>query len=258
MTSLPQLEVFSISNEGLYFCIEIGKKLTKYLLRRLVTHIERVRFWAIDPGNSAYLFRELQKVATADTVDFILKNLADKCFYWNASKLLEDSIETIPEGLVMEFGVFQGNSINKIAKLMPKETIYGFDSFEGLPSQWYGLSNSKSAFNLAGHMPKVESNVELIKGWFNETIPDFAEQNNQKISFIHIDCDLYSSTKIILDKFEKFFQVGSTIVFDEYFNYPGWRMHEYLAFDEFIKKTGFRFEYLGYSDRQVAVRIVNI
>ena len=28
------------------------------------------------------------------------------------------------------------------------------------------------------------------------------------------------------------------IVFDEYFNYPGWRGHEFKAFQEFVAETG--------------------
>jgi hypothetical protein len=39
-------------------------------------------------------------------------------------------------GLILEFGVFSGNSINIIADKFPLRTIYGFDSFEGLPEEW--------------------------------------------------------------------------------------------------------------------------
>jgi len=47
------------------------------------------------------------------------------------------------------------------------------------------------------------------------------------------------------------------IVFDEYFNYPGWRQHEYKAFQEFIANTGLKYRYIGFSAEKghVAVQI---
>jgi hypothetical protein len=42
-------------------------------------------------------------------------------------------------------------------------------------------------------------NVQLIKVYFNETLLNFIESENKKVSFIHIDADLYSSTKYIFD-----------------------------------------------------------
>jgi hypothetical protein len=51
--------------------------------------------------------------------------------------------------------------------------------------------------------------------------------------------------------------VGTVIVFDEYFNFPGWRNHEYRAWTEFVARTGTEFDYLGYTadNEQVVVRI---
>jgi len=102
-----------------------------------------------------------------------------------------------PNTLWLEFGVASGKSINYFSKFT-NDTVYGFDSFEGLPEDWRGGFN-KGAFNRNGIPPKVNSNVELIKGWFNETLEPFIKTKNKKISFIHMDADLYSSTKYIFD-----------------------------------------------------------
>jgi hypothetical protein len=50
---------------------------------------------------------------------------------------------------------------------------------------------------------------------------------------------------------------GTVIVFDEYFNYPGWENHEFKAFQEFVEQTNLKYEYLAYNRRheQVAVKI---
>jgi hypothetical protein len=47
------------------------------------------------------------------------------------------------------------------------------------------------------------------------------------------------------------------IVFDEFFNYPGWKYGEYKAF---IESKNVEYEYIGYCkyDEQVAVKILEV
>jgi hypothetical protein len=51
---------------------------------------------------------------------------------------------------------------------------------------------------------------------------------------------------------------GTVIVFDEYFNYPGWRLHEFKAFQEFISTTNRKYRYIGLSAEKghIAVQII--
>jgi hypothetical protein len=50
---------------------------------------------------------------------------------------------------------------------------------------------------------------------------------------------------------------GTVIVFDEYWNYPNWKEHEFKAFQEFVNKVGLEYEYLGHTAfEQVTVRIL--
>ena len=48
---------------------------------------------------------------------------------------------------------------------------------------------------------------------------------------------------------------GTVIVFDEYWNYPGWRQHEHLAFEEFKAKTGIVSEAIGFVPQPPASRL---
>jgi hypothetical protein len=50
---------------------------------------------------------------------------------------------------------------------------------------------------------------------------------------------------------------GSIVVFDEYFNYPGWEEHEHRAWMEYVELEGLRFGYEGYTvdHEQVVVRV---
>jgi hypothetical protein len=66
----------------------------------------------------------------------------------------------------------------------------------------------------------------------------FGISGAQRVSLLHVDCDLYWSTKCILDLLTDRIASGTVIVFDEFWNYPGWQDHEVKAFDEFKAKTG--------------------
>ncbi|WP_439525445.1 class I SAM-dependent methyltransferase [Roseovarius mucosus] len=153
------------------------------------------------------------------------------------------------DGLWLEFGVFKGTTIRRIAGYRNAGKIYGFDSFEGLPEKWErgyeGWWSEKGAFSLKGALPSVPENVELVKGWFDDTIDTFLSQVSGEITLLHIDCDLYSSTKTIFEKLEHRFADRCVIVFDEIFNYPGWQDHEALAFAEFLGNGRWDFSWIG-------------
>lgn len=155
-------------------------------------------------------------------------------------------------GLIMELGVFQGHTINIIADTFPEETVYGFDSFEGLPEDWFDLKKGHFKCDI----PTVKDNVKLVHGYFQDSIPKFLEVNSELISIVHIDCDLYSSTKCIFDLFCYRFQVGSIIIFDELYDYTGWENHEYKAFNEFLESTGYKAECIGkYNAHQAGFKL---
>jgi hypothetical protein len=107
------------------------------------------------------------------------------------------------------------------------------------------------------HLPEVRPNVHLIKGWFDQSLPVFLESHPEKVDFLHIDSDLYSSARTVLTLLRDRIEPGTAIVFNEFFNYPGWKNGEYKAFNEFISQTGLGYEWLSYCcyDEQVAVRI---
>jgi tetratricopeptide (TPR) repeat protein len=156
------------------------------------------------------------------------------------------------DGLFLEFGVFHGTSITIIAHLTPS-VVHGFDTFQGLPSDWavddgHGQNvEPAGSYSTHGQLPDVPENVRLHAGTFEETLPGFCREHTDLVSFMNIDCDLYSSTKTIFQHLVKQIQPGTVIVFDEYFCLPGWRDHEYKAFQEYISETGLSYEYLGFN-----------
>jgi Methyltransferase domain len=196
----------------------------------------------------------LAKVESAKLIQESMPGAQDLKTRWN---LLDYSIKNVSvDGLWMEFGVYKGKSIRKIAE-QSKAEIFGFDSFEGLPQDWI-LSYKKGDFSLKGCMPEdLPSNVKLVKGLFSESIPPFLKEHDGPAAFLHIDCDLYTSAKTVLNHLHSRVKSGTILLFDEFFNFPQWQQHEYRAFMEFINETKFSYEFIGYASayNSVAVRI---
>jgi hypothetical protein len=174
--------------------------------------------------------------------------------------VLDVAIASMPSaGLVCEFGVFEGDTISYIANRVPGRTVFGFDSFEGLPEDWRGPFKA-GVFDTGGQLPIVPPNVRLVKGWFDRTLPYFAAEHRDQAALFHVDCALYSSTKSIFSWLGDNIRTGSVIVFDEYFDYPGWEQHEHRAFAEFVTERRYTYKYLAYNRRheQVAVLITGL
>lgn len=159
------------------------------------------------------------------------------------------------DGHVLEFGVFDAKSINRMAELWPQRHLYGFDSFEGLPEDWdlgSKVYEKMGKWHLHGKLPEVRDNVSLIKGFFDDTLPDWWEEHRSPIGLLHVDCDLYSSTKTVLSTVNDGIVPGTIIRFDdlidfrEFENYEGkgshisrystWREHEWKAFQEWLEQ----------------------
>ena len=204
------------------------------------------------------IWLDLRLAAKKDSVEYALSQMQDALILNDRYALLSFALARAPQqGLVLEFGVEKGLSINHLARIAPGRAIDGFDSFEGLPGDWGGTMETQGKFDMRGKPPKVRDNVRLHVGLFDQTLPGFLRQRPDKVALAHIDCDIYESTVAALTLLEGRIEPGSVIVFDEYFNYPGWRRHEYKAFQEFIARTGLSYRYIGLSAEKghVAVRI---
>lgn len=164
------------------------------------------------------------------------------------------------EGAILEFGVAAGESIRAFGAMLPDREIWGFDSFEGLPEAWH--EHGAGSYTQHGKLPEVPSNVHLVKGWFEDTLEGFIEQNAaylaNGVAFLHMDADIYSATAYVLKKIKPYLKVGTIISFDEYWNTVTWEHDEHKAWMEFLADNpSVKFSYVGYvpTDTQLAVRI---
>ncbi len=200
---------------------------------------------------------DLRLHAKREAVAYVIEHMQAAMMRRDRFDLLRFALARAPQdGLVLEFGVEKGASVTCLAQAT-RRTVHGFDSFAGLPEDWAGTAEAAGAFDRKGRLPKVPGNVRLHVGWFDATLPRFLAETTEPVALLHVDCDIYSSTRVVFDLLGPRIVPGSVIVFDEYFNYPGWRQHEYKAFQEFIAASGRRYRYLAYAGEKghVAVAI---
>lgn len=215
------------------------------------------------------VFQLIDQQARQDSAQYALDNFSRAMQFDTRPELWSYCLNRIPQlqiakkeergkGVVIaEFGVWKGESINYFAKNCPKAKVFGFDSFEGLEEDWYGYRLQKGFFSTNGQLPKCERNVSLVKGWFEDTLPKFCrELQGEKIQLLHMDADTYKPTAYVLNSLTKNLGKGTIVIFDEYFGYPNFRLHEFKAWQEFVNSEGVKYQYIGYTEVQVAIEIL--
>lgn len=193
--------------------------------------------------------------AAQESAAFVLAQMPAAKVFWESPDTLRFALGEIKgPGLALEFGVATGTTLQIIADAVAADRgVAGFDVFTGLPETW---RTGFPAGEFAQDPPDVPG-ATVIAGLFEDTLPAFLAQTDETIAFMHIDCDLYSSAKTVLDLTCDRLAPDAVLVFDEFFNYPGWRQHEFRAWTEFTEKNGRSYEYLAYTGNheQVVVRL---
>src|SRR5258706_686387 len=125
--------------------------------------------------------------ATMDSASYLICHMLGATDLVVADAVRQHALEhCVIGGLIMEFGVFDGTSLTKIAA-STEQDVHGFDSFEGLPEDWTHFQK-KGRFSLSGVLPELSAanNVTLHKGWFEDTLPRFLAQHPGPTGFVHV------------------------------------------------------------------------
>ncbi len=161
------------------------------------------------------------------------------------------------DGLWMEFGCWAGRTCKEFAK---HHKIYTFDSFEGLPSDW-AKSNSETmqngSFTLRGKPPidlLNNPNIECVIGLFEDTFGPFLAEHKEDVACLHLDADLYSSTKTVLDLLILNSRIvsGTIIMLDEIWGYENFADHELKA----LMESGLTYRYLAHTKEQACIVVL--
>ena len=201
------------------------------------------------------LLVDMNLEAKRETLGYIRARMPDAPYFEKHPELVAYALDQVTkDGLYLEFGVGRGKSMRWIAPRVDG-TVHGFDSFEGIQEHWNG--NPIGSF-AQSKRPNVPDNVLFHVGYFDATLPGFLETYEDPVAFLHVDCDLYSSTVTIFEGLGDRLQPDAIILFDEYYNFHRWQQHEFRAFQEFVERSGVRYEYIAFSvtGQQVAVRIL--
>ncbi len=145
--------------------------------------------------------------------------------------------------LYLEFGVAEGDSLRYWSGLLdhPRSQLHGFDSFEGLPTDWQP-GWPEGAFTRGGTLPNfADPRVTLFPGWFSDTLPSYTWPDSYEQLIVTLDADLYSSTRCVLEAIEQRITVGTILYFDQFHHYAD----ELRAFSELLESTGWSFEILA-------------
>jgi hypothetical protein len=194
--------------------------------------------------------------AARQSAAFVLEHLPKAPVFWHPHDTLRFALGEIKgPGLALEFGVASGTTLGIIAGAVARDrSVVGFDGFTGLPETW---RTGFPAGEFAQATPTEIPGASVVTGLFEDTLPAFLAETDEPIAFVHLDADLYSSTRTVLDLVDERLAPDAVLVLDEFFNYPGWQEHEFRAWTEFIARTGRTFEYLAYTgnNEQVVVRL---
>lgn len=164
----------------------------------------------------------------------------------------EAKIANLLEGDIAEFGVAKGATTILLSLLCPKKTIYAFDTFEGFSplDDSFFKSSEDGEFDDSGpkwrdwganfewektlNRLKAMDNVIIKQGIF----PDTTEgMKDNKFCLVHIDVDIYESTKVGLEYFWDKMVPGGLIVLDD-FDCTGERFPQvFAAVREFFEEV---------------------
>jgi hypothetical protein len=152
--------------------------------------------------------------------------------------LLDSTEQVRIDGHWCEFGVREGRSLHWLIDKYPTQIIHAFDSWEGLPEEW-NHGTGKVA-DMSCEPPTVPDHIQLHEGWFKDTVPAWKQEHKGPIGFLHMDADIYSSTKEVLTSLNEQIVPGTVITFDEFCNFrlsgkmSKWQDQEFLALVEWL------------------------
>jgi hypothetical protein len=199
-----------------------------------------------------------------DTIEELINFDIRHTMFRNAMRFVD--YELLP-GDVFEFGVYTGRSLALLAhyhylnkkgihRVGFSRRIVGIDSFEGLPGsdehpRWkQGMFRVNHSFHPTcqqGERVSPQVTLELFAryglpapivevGEFSQILSEIVGTKYRTAAVVHIDCDLYESTRAVLLGIQPILQEGTILLFDDWFNFLGSRRRgEQKAFFEVME-----------------------
>ena len=239
-------------------------KIIRKIIQKILFKISRVIFWLTPHEfiNKNDLETKIKNNLADETFKNFKENFKKSSLIYSRQEIREYTIRTSllndknKEFYYLEFGVFKGGSANFFSKYVKK--YYAFDNFQGYRedrANSAAVLSSRDDFNLQGNIPKLNSNVEPVIGWVEDTLEDFLNKHNPKINFVHLDINLYKPTKFVLEKIKPYLVKNSIIIFDQLYNYIGWEHGEYKSLIEVFKENEYEYKAFQINSRKSVIQI---
>lgn len=134
-----------------------------------------------------------------------------------------------------EVGIYQGSTAKVICEAKGNKTFHLCDTFEGLPEPSESEKHIEKKGRFACSIESIQKylkdygQLEYHKGFCPDSVRGVLD--NHKFSFVHLDVDLYQSTKECIEYFFPRLITGGVILSHDYSILPGVRQ----AFAEFCE-----------------------
>lgn len=146
------------------------------------------------------------------------------------------------------FGVGWNRTFQELTRVRSRYThgnaLFAFDWWEGLPEDWrpgYPRGFFRIPRERIVAWYRHDPTVVFVDGLFQDTLDREMVTRMGKLALVHIDSDLYSSARLVLDRLELL--PGMIVMFDEFYSPAGewpWFEHEAKAFHEICVERGLR------------------
>jgi O-methyltransferase len=213
-----------------------------------------------------------------DEREAILRDFSDVCLHTqlsiagicNLEALARHVVSLGLSGAFVECGTWRGGALGfwarsflRNAGVPSKSSIWGFDSFEGMPqmtekdgdftARWLyerpitevpsellrgefsgterNVASEEDVWSVLSTSQFPRDGLHVVKGWFQESLAKNADAIGP-IAILRIDGDFYASTRVCLEKLFDRVVPGGAVIIDDYGVFPGCRR----ATDEFLEE----------------------
>ena len=163
--------------------------------------------------------------------DWLIKTSLKRQFFLSAFKVIQyNGIDGDYAEFGCHGGITFGLAYQEICRRQLPIKMWAFDSFQGLPSsdlpedqhpKW--IANSMKISIDDFHRVCSQNNIprdryETVVGYYEDSLKESAGKSlPDNICLAYIDCDLYSSTKTVLEFLKPRLKHGMIIAFDDYY-----------------------------------------